>query len=552
MDQYDLLYRTSGIRTGLARNPDPTNSTLPDYHEARSQRGHSVTAPIRIAPPLARCFTWVREWRLWNHTTRAGVAWLLACEMAVIVYVGFAIAGDGAPTPRQWQTFAVLAVATAVYMTLTWPMESRNRLLRVDSEHIDHTGFVTAAAALVLPVSLMTVTVILIRIARYWIARKPPARWIFTTASILASCIAAHEIGSFVHLDAILINDGVGLPSVLPAVVAIGAFVAYYGAQTALVGVARGLGRGRDETGHTARRRIWPTVKTPSTTFHFAGWYGAQAMLVGVPQKATTAKPPAAHLADRWSWRATIGGARENLEFAGTLGLGLLAARSASFDAVMYMSAVVLLAVLWTRSSQGAADGSKDATTGIAVRGTFETAASKILANDDKNHVRSAFFLLDIDHFKRVNDTYGHAGGDAVLRAVGRTLTTHTRHGVDAVGRWGGEEFAVVLANTNQVAAEEIADRMRLAVSNLEVSYLTMTGGKSRKVTGVTISIGVAFSPVNGNTVETLSVAADAALYDSKANGRNQVTIAPSDAQPITCPKHPTQLVVGPSAALGA
>jgi diguanylate cyclase (GGDEF)-like protein len=124
-----------------------------------------------------------------------------------------------------------------------------------------------------------------------------------------------------------------------------------------------------------------------------------------------------------------------------------------------------------------------------------------------------AILFLDIDHFKALNDTYGHPAGDAALRAFAGYLAAHVRS-VDTVGRWGGEEFMVILPEIDGTAALMAADRLRAAIAayRFDESY----GGH------LTCSIGVAGYPDDAGTREELIAAADAALYTAKGQGRNQ------------------------------
>jgi diguanylate cyclase (GGDEF)-like protein len=131
---------------------------------------------------------------------------------------------------------------------------------------------------------------------------------------------------------------------------------------------------------------------------------------------------------------------------------------------------------------------------------------------------RLSVLLIDIDHFKSVNDRFGHPAGDEVLRAVARTLRGAVRS-FDIVARYGGEEFGVVLPETDDDSAHRVAERTRQAVNDLGV----VAGGKRIKIS---ISVGVATAPEDGMTPAQLVAAADAALYRAKAAGRNRVTHA--------------------------
>ena len=137
-----------------------------------------------------------------------------------------------------------------------------------------------------------------------------------------------------------------------------------------------------------------------------------------------------------------------------------------------------------------------------------------------------AILLFDIDHFKRVNDTHGHAAGDDVLRELAARATKSVRS-VDLVARLGGEEFVVVMPETDIASAAEVAERLRLAVSK-EPLIVTATG---KRLT-VTVSIGVAASE-RGEDRDRLLRRADHALYSAKTGGRDRVIIAwPSGQRP--------------------
>ncbi len=127
--------------------------------------------------------------------------------------------------------------------------------------------------------------------------------------------------------------------------------------------------------------------------------------------------------------------------------------------------------------------------------------------------------FLDIDHFKLINDTYGHAMGDEILRMVARTFTANMRTS-DIVGRWGGEEFVAIVRNIDYQNLYNFAERLRILVAE---SHLI----KESAVIQVTISIGGTLACAD-DTVESLLQRADQLMYQSKTAGRNRVTLAPS------------------------
>ena len=134
------------------------------------------------------------------------------------------------------------------------------------------------------------------------------------------------------------------------------------------------------------------------------------------------------------------------------------------------------------------------------------------------NGLPMACLLLDIDHFKRINDTYGHAAGDAVLRQLS-DLLKRTSRGEDLVFRYGGEEFAAVLPNASARIAAQIAERIRALVEKYDFLW-------TRQSLPVTVSIGVAHLGTAVKDSQALIQAADAALYQAKNSGRNRVVVA--------------------------
>ncbi|MNN12366.1 Response regulator PleD [compost metagenome] len=124
--------------------------------------------------------------------------------------------------------------------------------------------------------------------------------------------------------------------------------------------------------------------------------------------------------------------------------------------------------------------------------------------------------MLDVDHFKQFNDTHGHGGGDALLAAVGQLLSSRLR-GEDIACRYGGEEFTVILPESDRASALRHAEELRIALSQMSVPF----SGKT--LPPITVSLGVATYPVDGVAGITLLRKADAALYRAKRSGRNRV-----------------------------
>ncbi|MEX2181070.1 MAG: GGDEF domain-containing protein [Gemmatimonadaceae bacterium] len=162
-----------------------------------------------------------------------------------------------------------------------------------------------------------------------------------------------------------------------------------------------------------------------------------------------------------------------------------------------------------------------DQLTSLPNRRHFDEKFHKMVEETDRYGGESALVVADIDFFKKVNDTYGHESGDAVLIAVTRALAAERRN-VDFVARIGGEEFALLLPQTDSAGALEVAERLRRRIEALQVR--TAAGS-----IGVTVSFGIAMYAARSGTSSRLFDRADRALYAAKHAGRNRVELATAD-----------------------
>lgn len=160
---------------------------------------------------------------------------------------------------------------------------------------------------------------------------------------------------------------------------------------------------------------------------------------------------------------------------------------------------------------------STDRLTGLYNRGYWEEALKLEYARHSRYGNLSSLIMFDIDHFKKVNDTYGHPTGDRVIQSVANVVREHVRD-ADVCGRYGGEEFALLLPDTDKAGGQVLAERLRQAMENTTVLH----EGKS---VSVTISLGVADLSVPAADYKELIERADQALYSSKKGGRNRVTV---------------------------
>ncbi len=159
----------------------------------------------------------------------------------------------------------------------------------------------------------------------------------------------------------------------------------------------------------------------------------------------------------------------------------------------------------------------RDAVTGLFNRRYLEETLDRELARAERRDSPISIIMMDIDHFKVLNDEFGHKAGDLMLKAIGEMLRAQTRQ-ADVACRYGGEEFVVVMADAKLEEAADRAEGLRASVESLRVSY-------EYRELRATVSVGVAAYPDHGNTTDIVLRAADAALYAAKAAGRNRVNV---------------------------
>ena len=189
--------------------------------------------------------------------------------------------------------------------------------------------------------------------------------------------------------------------------------------------------------------------------------------------------------------------------------------------------AVVLFVRLGRARAEAALTARTDSLTGLPNRRAMQEVLTGAASLAARHHVPLGALMVDIDRFKNINDTHGHDAGDVVLRAVAVALAGATRES-DTAGRWGGEEFLVLLPHTGHLAALTVAERIREAIATTVRSQ--HSGGYP-----VTVSIGVAV--LDHGDASSLIREADGALFEAKASGRNRVEISslPLDAcDPVT------------------
>ena len=205
--------------------------------------------------------------------------------------------------------------------------------------------------------------------------------------------------------------------------------------------------------------------------------------------------------------------------------VGILVTIACGLSALLLVVALppVILLQRSLLHSQLKAQARSDPKTGLLNAGAWQGEASLAIGAARRRRESLAVLLVDIDHFKLVNDTHGHLTGDAMLRTLAAEMRQQVRE-PDLVGRFGGEEFAILLGGTTAAEACRIAERIRRGSGVVRV--LT-----NDALVGVTVSIGVAVLGSHGDDLSELLKAADKALYRAKRTGRNRVCLAaPADA----------------------
>jgi two-component system cell cycle response regulator len=171
-----------------------------------------------------------------------------------------------------------------------------------------------------------------------------------------------------------------------------------------------------------------------------------------------------------------------------------------------------------------------DGLTGLYNRRYLMAHLDGVMARSAEGPNGTALLMIDIDYFKRVNDTQGHAAGDAVLREVAGRIQRHVRS-FDLVARYGGEEFVVVMPDTPLSVAALVAERLRTVIADKPVGL-----GDGAEEIPITVSIGIAMTRQKGDTGAALLQRADKALYSAKGAGRNCVFSSPADALIVPTP----------------
>ena len=412
----------------------------------------------------------VRDWALWQRSRRV-VIFLLGMEALALIGFGYAFVTSPAPTSRQWVHLAVLAACATIHIQLTQRQEERRRT-RTGTVLIDFVGIWVFPAILLLPATLTVLLVALIRAQHWFVARRPPHNFVFSSIShSLAAALAQVTYATLGPHD-------------------------------------------------------WSSLTLTSSFEEFAALLVTALVYEGVQVLYVGGIIAMGVFSDNPTLRNVLGNAADNLIEAVTIGLGTA---TAILLVVMPPAVVVmaLVSVVFNRLSelgQLQDDVRTDPKTGVLnVRGWTESAGRE-LSRTSRASGSLAMLMIDLDHFKWINDAYGHPAGDEALLATAQALDETTRPS-DLVGRFGGEEFLILLPDTDVDAAWLAADRIRERIAHLRIGTTDKRGGQT-VITERTTSVGIAVFPQHGATLDELTQAADAAVYEAKEAGRNQARMA--------------------------
>jgi len=224
--------------------------------------------------------------------------------------------------------------------------------------------------------------------------------------------------------------------------------------------------------------------------------------------------------------RSALGNANDQLMLGGAIALG--GGVAVVMTAQPWLTPILVLTVLGLHMGL-LVPQFREASRNDSKTGLFNASFWAKLVADELDHAHRldgtmAVLVVDLDHFKRVNDQHGHLAGDQVLRAVAEAIKESVRTH-DIVGRYGGEEFAVVLPGVTTNGVLPAAERIRAAIAQVRVG-VTDLNGVERDIAGLTASVGAAVFPDHGTDRTTLLLTADAALYEAKEAGRDRTRVA--------------------------
>jgi diguanylate cyclase (GGDEF)-like protein len=403
----------------------------------------------------------VSTWRLWKVPGPA-LKIILAVEIVALVWLVLAVVRADV-TERVLGRTALLCLLAVVFAVTSHSVDRFRRFLGSDRSWVDATSVWAFAAVLSLPAGFAALVVLpgllhlLLRTRRQESAH--PHRIVFTAATMVLATLVASSVVQSIH----------GWLTVLPGgaayLIAVASGILFLhtvnqGLVAAVIYLVSDAARFRDVL-----------ISRDDLTFELVS------LVLGVMTGELVIQSP---------W---------------------LSPGSLAVVALLYRSTLI-------KQLQKLAD--TDAKTGLLNSSAWQGLARRELARMARGRQSAALLLIDLDHFKLVNDTFGHLMGDRVLIEVAACLQRELRE-YDAIGRFGGEEFVVLLENASLDAAADVAVRLRAGIGEMVVAQGVR----------VTASVGLAHTAHGDATLDDLLQAADSALYEAKALGRDRVRLAP-------------------------
>ncbi|GLZ28363.1 GGDEF domain-containing protein [Lentzea sp. NBRC 105346] len=406
-----------------------------------------------------------RRWKLWSLSLPV-LTYIAVVETAATLVV-VATARLTPADALAWTWFALLAAGAVVHLEAARGIERIREIAAEGSPHAHMQSVWLFAGVLLLPMPLL-VALIGISYVHAWFRvyrrRALPHRKLFSACTVILGCAAGKSV--LLAISPVSLEGPAGLLGV--------------------------------------------------TLAGFVYWIVNYALVVGAIIMTNLDKPR----------RSAFGHPSDQLIIAASIGLGCgLAIIMTSHPWLTPLLLVTVLALhMGLLLPQFRMAARTDSKTGLVDATFWHEMAERELDRSRRLGSTVGVLILDLDHFKQINDTYGHLAGDRVLRVVADTIKSVVR-AYDLVGRFGGEEFAVLLPGVGVNGVRATAERIRFEIGALSVGVVDRSG-MDRTITNFTASIGAAIFPDTATELSPLLLAADEALYQAKGEGRDRTRVA--------------------------
>jgi diguanylate cyclase (GGDEF)-like protein len=409
-----------------------------------------------------------RRWALWSQSGRVVAFVLIVDALAVLLAV---VAVQATAEVEGTGRFAVLAVGAMLHLEAARGIERLREVAAEGVAYVNLKAMWNFAAVLLLP-PVLAVALVILTYTHCWLRvtrRTAVYRKVFSAATIVLAGAAALAVLAAIDPPRLL-----GLPEG-----PLGLFA----------------------------------MLAAASVF----WLVNHGLVVG----AILLSQPGARI------RTALGDPSDQLVLAGSIGLGVaiasLMSRGSWLVVVLLVSVLALHRAVLVPQFRNASR--HDPKTGLANAVFWHEMAGKELTRSTRTGTPLGILMIDIDHFKALNDRHGHLAGDEVLKAVSRALEREMRP-YDLAGRFGGEEFVLLLPGVGLGEVGYVAERIRDRISGLAVPVVGLDG-EPAQLGSISVSVGAAVSPADAVELDRLLLAADTALLDAKEAGRNQVRLAP-------------------------